>query len=105
MNRLGKKKSEDLRKASRAIRANTFFCACTFTVGLLLFCTFLSVDTSRSHAATDDTSLVSTTTREGRLAVFDDVWETIQERYYDPAFPAFARNTKPTPFRPPTAQP
>jgi carboxyl-terminal processing protease len=27
-----------------------------------------------------------TNTREGRLAVFDDVWETIYERYYDPAF-------------------
>ena len=71
---------------SRAIRANTFFCACSFMVGLLCFCLFLSSNTSLSHAATDDTSLVSTTTREGRLAVFDDVWETIQERYYDPAF-------------------
>jgi len=28
----------------------------------------------------DDSSLVSTATVEGRLAVFDDVWETIQER-------------------------
>lgn len=25
-------------------------------------------------------------TREGRLVVFDDVWETIRDRYYDPAF-------------------
>jgi hypothetical protein len=32
---------------------------------------------SRTRAA-DDSTLVSTTTREGRLAVFDDVWETIQ---------------------------
>jgi carboxyl-terminal processing protease len=29
---------------------------------------------------------VSTATREGRLAVFDDAWETIQTRYYDPNF-------------------
>ena len=29
---------------------------------------------------------VSTATPEGRLAVFDDVWETIQQRYYDSAF-------------------
>jgi len=29
--------------------------------------------------------LVSTATREGRLAVFDDVWQTINERYYDPS--------------------
>lgn len=31
-------------------------------------------------------ALVSTETREGRLAVFDDVWETIHERYYDASF-------------------
>jgi carboxyl-terminal processing protease len=30
-------------------------------------------------------SAVSVTTREGRLAVFDDAWETIRERYYDPS--------------------
>src|SRR5215470_9706139 len=34
----------------------------------------------------DDASLVSTSTPEGRLTVFDDVCETIQERYYDRAF-------------------
>ncbi|HYE64926.1 MAG TPA: S41 family peptidase [Pyrinomonadaceae bacterium] len=33
-----------------------------------------------------DSSVISTATREGRLAVFDDVWETIRDRYYDPAF-------------------
>ncbi len=38
------------------------------------------------RAAFDDSTLVSTATLEGRLAVFDDVWETIQERYYDPRF-------------------
>jgi carboxyl-terminal processing protease len=30
--------------------------------------------------------LVSTATRAGRLAVFDDAWSTINERYYDRAF-------------------
>jgi carboxyl-terminal processing protease len=30
--------------------------------------------------------LVSTTTRAGRLAVFDDAWFTINQRYYDAAF-------------------
>ncbi|MBV9958401.1 MAG: hypothetical protein JO360_08270, partial [Acidobacteria bacterium] len=34
-----------------------------------------------SHAAAG----VSVATREGRLAVFDDAWETIRARYYDPA--------------------
>lgn len=31
------------------------------------------------------THTISTATREGRLAVFDDVWETIRGRYYDPS--------------------
>jgi carboxyl-terminal processing protease len=101
---LGKKKSKDLSKMSRTVRANTFLCACSFMVGLLLFCILLTPHTSLSHAATDDTSLVSTTTREGRLAVFDDVWETIQERYYDPAFRGIDWNSKRTTFRPAAAQ-
>ena len=33
-----------------------------------------------------DSRIVSTATREGRLAVFDDVWETVRDRYYDPTF-------------------
>ena len=40
----------------------------------------------RRVAAGDGSSNISTETREGRLAVFDDVWETIDERYYDPFF-------------------
>jgi carboxyl-terminal processing protease len=31
-------------------------------------------------------SAVSTETREGRLAVFDDVWQTVSNRYYDSSF-------------------
>ncbi len=31
-------------------------------------------------------AVVSTTTREGRLAVFDDAWSRINERYYDRGF-------------------
>jgi carboxyl-terminal processing protease len=37
-------------------------------------------------AARNDAALVSTATREGRLAVFDDVWARINERYYDQRF-------------------
>jgi C-terminal peptidase prc len=33
-----------------------------------------------------DTGGVSTSTREGRLAVFDDVWQTVHDRYYDANF-------------------
>ena len=37
-------------------------------------------------AARNDAILVSTATREGRLAVFDDAWARIDERYYDQTF-------------------
>ena len=53
-----------------------------------------------SRAARDDSSLVSTATVEGRLAVFDDVWETIQDRYYDPKFHGIDWQAKRTAFRP-----
>src|SRR6185295_19721674 len=47
----------------------------------------------------DDASLVSTSTPEGRLTVFDDAWETIQERYYDPAFHGVDWQAKRNTFR------
>jgi carboxyl-terminal processing protease len=37
------------------------------------------------HAAGSRDAGVSTGTRDGRLAVFDDVWQTVGARYYDPA--------------------
>jgi len=52
----------------------------------------------------DDSSLVSTATVEGRLAVFDDVWETIQERYYDPTFHGLDWQAKRATFRPAAAR-
>src|SRR5467141_811966 len=36
------------------------------------------------RASRDDARGVSTATREGRLTVFDDVWQTIHDHYYDP---------------------
>jgi carboxyl-terminal processing protease len=59
------------------------------TVALCVLCLVVSLWSPQLAARTftrDDSSLVSTTTVEGRLAVFDDVWETIQQRYYDPKF-------------------
>jgi carboxyl-terminal processing protease len=41
---------------------------------------------SSGVSSNDGSRFVSTGTREGRLAVFDDVWQTIEERYYDPKF-------------------
>src|SRR5215217_9270002 len=62
--------------------------------------------TARSLPRTShhDLSLVSTATAEGRLAVFDDVWETIQERYYDSRFHGIDWQAKRTVFRPAAAR-
>ncbi|HJT66544.1 MAG TPA: S41 family peptidase [Pyrinomonadaceae bacterium] len=57
-----------------------------------------------SHARYDDASLVSTATPEGRLAVFDDIWETIEDRYYDPGFNGVNWQAKRTSFRPAAAK-
>ena len=47
-----------------------------------------------------DANFVSTTTREGRLAVFDDVWQTIHDRYYDQGFHGVDWQAQRTAFRP-----
>src|SRR5712692_2346739 len=39
-----------------------------------------------ARAERNNSTVVSTATREGRLAVFDDAWETISSRYYDKHF-------------------
>src|SRR6476659_6817529 len=46
----------------------------------------LAVAPSVTRAVTRDSTGVSTATSEGRLAVFDDVWQTINDRYYDKEF-------------------
>ena len=54
----------------------------------LLFCLLTSLPNAsalNSRAVADvPAASVSAETREGRLQIFDDVWETIRERYYDP---------------------
>lgn len=57
-----------------------------------------------TNSYTDGSSGVSTTTVEGRLAVFDDVWETIQERYYDPRLNGIDWQAKRNAFRPAAAK-
>src|SRR5215217_7342233 len=57
-----------------------------------------------ARAVPEDSTLVSTATVEGRLAVFDDVWETIQDRYYDPTFHGIDWQAKRTSFRPAAAR-
>ena len=46
--------------------------------------------TSLASRSKSDAPLVSTATHEGRMAVFDDVWTTIGERYYDGGFTGLA---------------
>ncbi|HYV11887.1 MAG TPA: S41 family peptidase [Pyrinomonadaceae bacterium] len=82
---------------NRAIR-NSF-------VALLIALLVSQVAVTRvTRAVGDDSRLVSTATVEGRLAVFDDVWETIQDRYYDPKFHGIDWQAKRTTFRPVAAR-
>ena len=53
-----------------------------------------------SFIAYGDASSVSTATREGRILVFDDAWETVRDRYYDPAFHGVDWQTERLKFRP-----
>src|ERR1044072_966671 len=57
-----------------------------------------------TRAVRDGNALVSTWTVEGRLAVFDDVWETIEDRYYDPKFHGIDWQAKRANFRPVAAR-
>src|SRR5688572_7551942 len=52
-----------------------------------------------AYAANTDSSPISTTTREGRLAVFDDAWSRINERYYDRKFHGLDWDAQRTTFR------
>ena len=56
-------------------------CRAVFLLLLLLCCLFTSAAFFPGPSFAIDA--VSTATREGRLAVFDDAWKTIGERYYD----------------------
>lgn len=76
-----------------------------FIISALLFCfVALLALPAGSRASRDDSSLVSTTTAEGRLVVFDDVWETIEDQYYDPHFRGVDWQAKRLAFRPAAAR-
>lgn len=68
-------------------------------LALLLTLVFPLAAPLSSRASNDGTSLVSTATPEGRLAVFDDIWETIEDHYYDPRFNGIDWQAKRTSFR------
>jgi carboxyl-terminal processing protease len=75
-----------------------------YLIALLAIAIGLPVAITPSHAEGDKTLFVSTATRAGRLAVFDDVWETIQERYYDPTFRGLDWEATRVAFRPVAAE-
>ena len=53
-----------------------------------------------SSPASADARAISTATREGRIMVFDDAWETVRDRYYDPAFHGIDWQIERLKFRP-----
>jgi len=72
------------------------------TTVLVLFFALVCWFTSSGHSLPlplDGLRPVSATTIAGRLAVFDDVWETVEERYYDPTFRGLDWEGRRTPFR------
>ena len=71
---------------------------------LCLLLSQLALPINSRAARDDDASLVSTATPEGRLVVFDDVWETIEDRYYDPQFNGVDWQAKRTSYRPAAAK-
>ncbi|MBD0371531.1 MAG: PDZ domain-containing protein [Pyrinomonadaceae bacterium] len=70
----------------------------------LLFILLSAFYLSPSSVAARGDALVSTETREGRLAVFDDVWETIRDRYYDASFNGLDWEDARERFRPQAAE-
>lgn len=57
-----------------------------------------------ARSSRNDLESISTATSEGRLAVFDDLWQTINDRYYDPAFHGVDWNAQRTVYRPQAAK-
>src|ERR1044072_9921426 len=53
----------------------------------------------------NDAAPISTATREGRLAVFDDAWARINDRYYDETFHGLDCGAPRTTFCPLAAAP
>ncbi len=72
--------------------------------GALLFCVVLLLPFTFCLLPSASAGVVSTETREGRLAVFDDVWETIRDRYYDPSFHGIDWEAQRETFRPLAAE-
>jgi carboxyl-terminal processing protease len=66
----------------------------------LVTLSFLTFYSSPGPSSSSAHAVVSTATREGRLAVFDDAWSRINERYYDRRFNGLDWDAQRTTFRP-----
>ncbi|HEV7474290.1 MAG TPA: S41 family peptidase [Pyrinomonadaceae bacterium] len=87
---MGKRKNRTRKLAAFVILSALLFYPLPFT----LFPSGFS-----ARAARNDAALVSTLTREGRLAVFDDAWARINDRYYDQTFHGLDWDAQRTTFR------
>jgi carboxyl-terminal processing protease len=87
---MGKGKRENpCRRASSSAGRGIWLATIAVFVALLLASPFPFTHSPFSFSARaerNDYAVVSTSTREGRLAVFDDVWQTVRDRYYDANF-------------------
>ena len=72
--------------------------------GCLLALTFAFLIWPLAFPVFADSNTVSTATRDGRLTVFDDAWQTIRERYYDPTFHGIDWQAERAKFRPLAAE-
>ncbi|HLA12739.1 MAG TPA: S41 family peptidase [Pyrinomonadaceae bacterium] len=74
-------------------------CLAILTIALV----FAFPPTAGSDSSRKPSRILSTATVEGRLAVFDDVWQTINDRYYDPEFHGINWQAQRDVFRPKAA--
>ena len=77
-----------IKNAKWRMRSSLFL----FTFAFLIF-NFAFITSAKSNN-------ISTATLDGRLAVSDDAWETVRERYYDPAFHGVDWEAERAEFRP-----
>jgi carboxyl-terminal processing protease len=69
-------------------------------VSALLIFTFALLIFNFAFVVPGDSKISSASTVEGRLAVFDNAWETVRDRYYDPTFNGLDWQAERAKFRP-----
>jgi len=91
---MGKRIKRSTKLLAVALLATLSLCAFSFTPSPFPFS-----PVRLARAERTDSPVVSTATREGRLAVFDDAWGRINERYYDRTFHGLDWDAQRTAFR------